>query len=125
MKNGMMSAHSSKKSAGALVAFASAVALTLTPLCAASEENQEQAEPKSLQRLYKCLDKKILKLSQKKKKDSAEKVLSKCSKPLERWLELIPYESQEAFMAQLTESITFALLEAEKGNFVADDDSDN
>lgn len=85
---------------------------------------QEEAEPKKLQRLYKCLDKKIFRLSKKKKTSTADDILKRCDKKLNKWLALLPEEAHDMFMMQLTESVTLALEDAAKGRFVADEDSD-
>lgn len=87
--------------------------------------NDSAPEPKQLQRLYKCLDKKILKLSQKKKHSSADKVLKKCRKRVRKWMKHLPQEAHDDFMAQLTQSIELALEDARRGNFLADDDAEN
>lgn len=82
---------------------------------------QEFNEPKQLQKLYKCLDTNIVKLSKKKEKANTSSVLLKCDEKLSKWLEILPEESHEQFKTQLTESITQALLDAENGLFIADE----
>lgn len=108
-----------------LGAFALITTFSLTPLLSVKAEEPQLSEPKSAQRLHKCLDKEIFKMSKKKKKKDVSQIFSKCSKPLNRWVEVLPTESREVFISQLTESIVLALEEAEKGKFVAGDEDTN
>lgn len=78
-------------------------------------------EPKEQQKLYKCFDREILKLSKEKKKESSQDIYSKCSNQLNKWLSLLPEESHATFLNQLSESLSLALEAAEKGQFVVDE----
>ena len=103
--------------AKSIVAIVMLVSFTSGPISA----NELETEPKALQRLYKCFDKEITKLSKKKEKGTAESIYSKCNNRMNKWLSLMPVESHEVIRAQMTESVTLALEDAERGAFRADE----